>query len=102
MLAFVARMRQFCERQVPERIHLLLRGRRIRGIDPHITVPDRLDDYRRMQHVGMGLNQMEILRKGFPVPAVKKANWGIFLISDMLRPASIARVSSSIGLSPIP
>ena len=66
-LAFVARMRSLGERQVPERIHLLRRGWRVRWIDLDISVPYRLDDSRRMHHVGMGLDQVEILRNSLLV-----------------------------------
>ena len=62
-LAFVSRMRTFGERQVPERIHLLLRRRRIRRVDLDEPVGDRLDYDLLVEHVGVGLYLMEILRE---------------------------------------
>ena len=56
-------MRQFGERQVPEGVHFLGGGRRIRRIDLHIPLPYRLQNGVRVHHVGMGLYPVEILRK---------------------------------------
>ena len=63
-LALVPRMRKFCERQIPVRIHLLLRGRRIGGIDLDVSVSAALADNVRMHHIGQCLNMMKVLGKG--------------------------------------
>jgi hypothetical protein len=63
MLALIARMRQFSERKIPDRIHLLLRGRREGRVDLNITITHRLDKHRRIHHIRISLDHMEILRK---------------------------------------
>ncbi len=54
-------MRQFGEGKVPERIHLLLGRRRIRGIYLDVSVTDGFHDGGRMHHVGVGLDEVEVL-----------------------------------------
>ena len=63
MLALIPRMRKFCERKVPERIHLLLSCRRPGRIYLHITVSYRFHKHRWLEHIGIGLDKMEILCK---------------------------------------
>lgn len=63
-LALVARMRQFREGQVPEGIHFLRRGGREGRIDLNIPVADRFDDRGGVQHIGLGLDQAEVLGEG--------------------------------------
>ena len=66
--ALVSRMRQLGKRQVPEGVHLLGGGRRIRRIYLHIAFPHRLYDGIRVHHVRMRLYPVEILRKRPFVP----------------------------------
>ena len=63
-LALVTGMREFGERQVPERIHLLCRSRGQSRVYLYITLSHRLHDYRRVHHIRISLNQMEILGEG--------------------------------------
>ena len=67
-LALVARMRHLRERQVPERIHILLIRRRIRRIDLHITVSGTFQQGIGVHHVRMNLDVMEVLCKCPLVP----------------------------------
>ena len=63
VLSFVTRMRLLGERKVPERVHFLLSSRRIGWVYLHISVSDRLHQHRRMHHICVSLDDMEILCK---------------------------------------
>ena len=62
-LPLVTGMRQLCERQVPEGVHLLRGSRGKRRIDLDVTISHRLNYRIRMSHVRMRLNPVEILCK---------------------------------------
>ena len=69
MLALIARMRELCERKIPERVHLLLSCRRPCRIYLDITVSYRLDQHRRLEHVRICFDHMEILGEGYLILA---------------------------------
>ena len=69
MLAFVSRVRKLCIRQVPERIHLFLCRWRPCRVYLDKSTADRLDQHRRLEHVRICLDHMEILGKGYLVLA---------------------------------
>ena len=69
MLSLVARMRLFCERKIPERVHFLLGCRRPCRVDLHIAVLYRLHQHRWLKHIGICLHHMEVLGKGYLVLA---------------------------------
>ena len=64
VLSLISRMRKFGEREIPERIHLFLGCRRPGRVYLDITVSYRLHKYRRLEHIGICLDNMEILGKG--------------------------------------
>ena len=63
VLALISRMRKLGEREIPERIHLFLGCRRPGRVYLDITVPYRLYKYRRLEHIGICLNHMEVFSK---------------------------------------